>query len=61
MQLVSCIAAPEHRLPPFNGAGLLHALERLLVPRPQRALHSDQGDHGPQPPFTVNEKKKIEH
>lgn len=57
MQLVSCKAAPEHKLPPFKGAGLLQALERLLVPRPQRALHSDHGDHGPQPPFTVKIKQ----
>lgn len=35
MHLVSCKAGPEQKLPPFKGDGLLQALERLLVPRPQ--------------------------
>lgn len=44
---------PEHAFPPFSGAGFVHVLVRLYVPRPHRTLHSDHGPHELQPPLTV--------
>jgi len=52
LQASCSVPEPWQFAPPFAGAGLLHVLERDLVPPPQEAEQADKSDHADHPPST---------
>ena len=59
LHCVVSVASPSQSNPFVSGAGLLHALERVLVPPAQvteQSIHTDQGLH---PPLTEERKSEF--
>lgn len=56
MHVVDDVELPAQLLPPPTGAGLLHDLERCLLPLPQVTEHAPYDPHDPHCPSTFSMK-----
>jgi hypothetical protein len=52
LQFCEAVVKPEHWLPPWAGAGLVHARVRVWVPVPQSLVQELQPPYPDQPPST---------
>ena len=60
-QETSCVLAPGHVLPLFDGAGLEQVLIWLFEPNPHETEHRLLSCHGDQLPSTIFHQKQSEH